>query len=66
MKLFIWNRIYELTDNYHPEGGLLVIAEDLENAKNMEPKINSIKPDYVYDVIADKPLKIIFPDAGCC
>lgn len=32
MKVFIWNHIAELTDSYHSNGGLVVVANDLQHA----------------------------------
>jgi len=32
MKLFVWLRIHHASDNYHPEGGLVVCAESLARA----------------------------------
>lgn len=35
MKLFIFEEVEKLTVNYHPEGALIVIAEDLQAAINL-------------------------------
>ena len=32
-KVFIWNIVAYLTNNYHSSGGLVVIADNLEDAK---------------------------------
>lgn len=35
MKLYIWTRVSYVTDNYHDDGGIAVIAADLEAAKSV-------------------------------
>lgn len=35
MRLFIWQRVDNLTYHYHPEGGLVVVAKDLERAREL-------------------------------
>lgn len=35
MKLFRWQRVDEATDNYHTNGGVVVIAENEERAREM-------------------------------
>lgn len=66
MKTFIWQRVEKLTDNYHEEGGLLIIAESLERACEIEPKIIGIKPDLEYVCADQLDKKIVFPDSGRC
>lgn len=66
MRSFVWQRIDKLTDNYHEDGGLLIIAESLEKAYAMEPSALGIKPDFDYECEDQLVKKIIFPDAGCC
>jgi predicted fused transcriptional regulator/phosphomethylpyrimidine kinase len=33
VKLMIWNRVEKLTANWHDEGGLVIVARDLEHAR---------------------------------
>ena len=72
-KVFIWNIVAYLTNNYHSSGGLVVIADNLEDAKilAMEKGVkfddNMDEFSTVYelkDIVEDKVY--IFPDAGCC
>ena len=35
MKVFIWERLEQATGNYHSEGGVMVVAESVERAKEM-------------------------------
>lgn len=65
MKTFIWERIEQLTDNYHPGGGLVIIAESLERAKTLLPNITLPVPDYMTDGGIEEKV-FIFPDSGCC
>lgn len=73
MKVFIWNNINELTDNYHSDGGLVVVAKDLERAhelarnEGVEFAEDELAPTIEYntdDFVEEKVF--IFPDAGCC
>lgn len=77
MKVFIWTSIEKLTDNYHSEGGLVVVAKDLERAyelarnEGVEFTTNEysdeLTPDVVYNTDDSAEEKVfIFPDAGCC
>ena len=70
-KVFIWNNISQLTDRYHSEGGLVVIADNLQDAKILamekDVKFDGEELPTVYelkDVVKDEVY--IFPDAGCC
>ena len=69
-KVFIWNNIDNLTDRYHSEGGLVVIADNLQDAgilamekgvrfNDETPTVYELK-----DTVEDEVY--IFPDAGCC
>lgn len=71
MKVFIWDYIRELTDNYHPDGGLVVIAENLENAIQLATLsgvvFNNELPVQELPVPEGTEAKVyVFPDAGCC
>jgi hypothetical protein len=73
MRVYIWERIQELTDNYHSDGGLVVVAANLQRAIELaeaEGVTFSDKetiPTINYSVVADVEEKVfIFPDAGCC
>ena len=59
--------------DYHDEGGLVVVAEDLELAlvlvtKETEGRVTELPPpDATYDLSRIAPDKVfIFPNAGCC
>ena len=75
MKLFVWNRVDHATDNYHDEGGVMVIAETLDRARELlkgktgkdERPCGALtkEPDLVRE--CEGPDYIgVFPDAGCC
>lgn len=75
MKIFIWERVENLTDSYHHEGGLVIVAESLNDARalylkeypNMKDcEALEIDPDFSYSVISDEAKVFLFPDAGCC
>jgi hypothetical protein len=69
MKIFIWERVSYLTDNYHHEGGCAVIAENLESARKTLPEdcqAQTEEPDLISEIEHKEPKTFIFPDAGCC
>lgn len=72
MKVFVWEWLNHVSDNYHEGGGCTVVAEDLARAKliasakgvmfddeSQEPTVYELK-----DSVDEKVF--IFPDAGCC
>lgn len=75
MKVFIFDRISQVSGNWHPEGGLVIIAKDIEHAKKLIEGDKNIKPckkewEFVetYDLKDKKatPKFWVMPDAGCC
>lgn len=70
MKLFVFNCLSGLTNSYHSEGGLIVVAKSLAGAKKINPNIGDAKPDKVFELDEkhekDAGYEEIFPDAGCC
>lgn len=70
MKLFVFDYISDLTNSYHSGGGLIVVAEDLEAAKAVNPNIRDQQPDKVFDLPKkhdkDAGYQTVFPDEGCC
>lgn len=71
MKVFVWNYITSLTDNYHSGGGLVVFAEDVERAKELAIGMGvtfseSDQPDDVRIVDGGEEKVYIMADAGCC
>ena len=74
MKIYVFERIDKCSDNYHEEGGLVVIAKDVEHAKELLKTDNSIEvtdkewEDVESFALADnvEPKFWVMPDAGCC
>lgn len=72
MKTFIWERVGNCTDCWHTEGGFVVIAESLEEARELINTTTSghiderETPDLVYECEATEKRVFTFPDAGCC
>ena len=73
--MYVWESVNELTNNWHDGGGLVIISNDLENARellrqsiplNKKCQALEIDPDYTASVVAEKDEIFIFPDAGCC
>jgi hypothetical protein len=74
MKVFVWKYIDHCSDDYHPEGGVVVFAATEERARelaNKEPGC-AIRPKEMPDDVRELASEsggecvIIFPDAGCC
>ena len=78
MKLYIWNYLEGLTDNYHSGGGLVIVtdrdASEALDAYNGDTRDYSSKgtlrelpeADTTMEVVSDKEQVWVFPDAGCC
>ncbi len=82
MKIFIWNKLENLTGNYHPEGGLVVVADNLVEARAyiaakaiehdsaywLDKDCDALTkdPDFVFDVSCKIPMLFSFPNSGCC
>lgn len=71
MQLFLWERLERVSDRWHCEGGLVIVAENYEMAKAMlasNPDITIDKePDRIFEIGRNaEPEYFVFPDAGCC
>lgn len=76
MMLFLFRRIDQVSGNYHPEGGLVIVAYDRERAQDLIAESSEIQPtesdwDEVieYELMTGhgyQPAVYVFPDAGCC
>jgi hypothetical protein len=71
MKVFVWEDISNLTDNYHSGGGLIVFAETLERAMELAiadgVTFDDLEtPDDVRIVEGGEEKVYIMADAGCC
>ena len=74
VKLYLFERVEELTERYHSGGGLVVIATSAEHAKELiatDEHIQLTDEEWIsvveYAVSdASVPVFYVFPDAGCC
>lgn len=80
MKLFVWNDADAVSANYHSNGGLVVIAESFERAREMIAEATKKKPysqpDAICEALTIAPDLIrecegpeyiaVHPNAGCC
>jgi hypothetical protein len=72
MKVFVWQQIGNATENYHPQGGLVVFAETEERARTLANAVGGCAlkpeemPEEVRDVSGGEERVFIMPDAGCC
>jgi hypothetical protein len=70
MKIFVWHVIEKLTDNFHPEGGAVVIASTIERAcellKERGVVLQGEEPD-MYELAGEVDEDVyLMPNAGCC
>jgi len=74
MKIFILEEVDQVSNRWHSDGGLVIIAKDLEQAKelaSLEPECVPTKKEWskalVYNLVEEtEPRAFVFPDAGCC
>lgn len=71
MKAFIWHEIKSVSDNYHQEGSVLIIAESIERARQLafdDGNISGVDsdPDFIFDANNYEEKVVAFPNAGCC
>lgn len=72
MNVYVWQRVQQCSDNYHPEGGVVVFANTEQRARELanEKEGCAIEPDEAPDdvraVDGGKEAVWIMPDAGCC
>lgn len=72
MKVFIWNSLDHVSYSYHSNGGLVVVAQSLERAKELCAEKDAAvsidqDPSLALDVTEDAVEAVfVFPDAGCC
>ena len=72
MYIFIWKKVDQCSNNYHSTGGVVVIAEDQQKARELANQQTgcSIRddeiPDYCCEIVTQQARVFIFPNAGCC
>lgn len=76
MNLYIWQDLDRMSDSYHTEGGLVVIAPTLHAARERLRATPGIpadsdafakEPSATYEIGVEHDECVIdFPNAGCC
>lgn len=75
MDMFIWYNVTNVSERYHNEGGLIVVAANLDEAYKLCREHTTLRkssvfnepPDEVYPLAGTPTPNILtFPDAGCC
>jgi hypothetical protein len=71
MKVFIWETLDKVSNSWHTDGGLLVVAEDAKEAYALASKDPSIvidkEPDIILELAGEAtPQVMVFPNTGCC
>lgn len=70
MRLYVYEYVHGLTDNFHQGGGATIITDRdpdvvlAEVAYDLDP--DHSEPVVLGDVDADEEQVFIFPDSGCC
>ena len=67
----VWRDVDYITMSWHDGGGVVVVADSVEQAMALVPRIGNHaepvgQPDHVWTSNDAEPGVIIFPDAGCC
>lgn len=72
MNVYVWQRVQQCSDNYHPEGGVVVFAATEARARelaNEKPGCHISTLEVVSETrhcSGGEEAVYIFPDAGCC
>lgn len=73
MMCYVWEDESKVTTSWHDEGGLLVIAESLFEARGMiahkcPEGCSALEndPDFTFSTDHTSPVLIVFPNTGCC
>lgn len=74
MKIFVFEYVAQCSYNYHSDGGVVIVAEDREDAMRMVAEDEYLvleDSDWEavdeYDCPEDrKSIVYVFPNAGCC
>jgi hypothetical protein len=73
MKLYVIGRAAHVSDSYHEEGGIVVVAADLDAAKLLaasQPAVMLTDEEWAgaveFTVYDAEPQVFVFPDSGCC
>ena len=81
MNIYIWKRLNSITNNYHSQAGVVILAASLERAVTLikeyqleqhkdwknKPDFEEIcSPDFTCNTLFTEEQVFIFPDAGCC
>lgn len=72
-KIFIFQRLNQVSYNYHSEGGLVIIADDKEDAirliaddKDIQITEKEWEKVCIYETTSEEKRYWVMPDAGCC
>ena len=72
MNVYIWQSVEQCSDNWHPEGGVVVFADTLEEARELANNTTGCyitdleHPDAIRKCSKGEKKVIIMPNAGCC
>lgn len=75
MKIYILEDVDQVSDRYHSDGGVVIIAHDLDHAKELVDKTDHLdikdaewEKAIAYELSGEniQPEIFIFPNAGCC
>jgi len=72
VNVYIWERVEFATSNYHTEGGVVIFADSLDEARTLANAVEGCEiketeqPNEVRPCATGEKKVFIMPDAGCC
>lgn len=67
--IFVFKYVEQVTHEYHPEGGVVIVAESREAAEHLArsvPSLHLTTADWDNVIIDPHHQIFLFPDSGCC
>lgn len=72
MNIYLWKEVNECSTHYHSEGGVVVFADTLDEARALANRMpgcaiaDTEQPDEVRPCEDGEKRVFIMPNAGCC
>lgn len=81
MNVYVWDYLKRMSDSYHDDGGVVVVAESVEKARELlrtkdehgytpvpgDSDVFDREPEVTYPTAGEVAARVFtFPNAGCC
>ena len=72
MNVYVWKRVKQCTENWHPEGGVMAVADteararELALAEGCKISVDETPTRVIGCDFSEVEYVCLFPDAGCC